>query len=157
LEENQRSCRRRAGRADRVADEPERVGDVGVNGRGELRNTRLEHALGEIVELHGELGGREVDADVLLAGDGERGVLLVVVLHLKRRAVRDQRAVGQTDAEGGADLGAFDRERIVIITFRTGRYTCPRLRGCRFHGRSDYIFRHFAKFDQYVSLTPKKV
>jgi hypothetical protein len=58
---------------------------------------------------------------MLLAGDGERGVLLVVILNLERSAVRDQSAVGQTDAEGRADLRAFNGKRVVIIVFKADR------------------------------------
>ena len=105
----------RAGRADRVADILEAVRDVRVDRSGELRNTRLQDALSEVVQLHRQLGGREVDADVLLAGDRERGILLVVVLDLKRRAVRDQSAVGQADAEGRADLGALYSKRVIVL------------------------------------------
>ena len=53
---------------------------------------------------------------MLLVVDRERGELLVVVLHLKRSTVRDQSAVGQTDAEGRTDLGAFDSEAVVVLT-----------------------------------------
>jgi hypothetical protein len=35
--------------------------------------------------------------------------------------------------------------------FEADRYFCPRLRGCRFHGRSDYIFRYDAKYAHYGS------
>ena len=79
------------------------------------------HALGEVVKLHGQFGRREVDADVLLAGNSERGVLLVVVLNLKGSAVRNQSAVRKTDAEGRADLSAFYSERVVILTVYSAR------------------------------------
>ena len=58
---------------------------------------------------------------MLLAGDSERGVLLVVVLNLKGSAVRDQCAVRKTDAEGRADLSAFYSERVVILTVYSAR------------------------------------
>ena len=52
---------------------------------------------------------------MFLRGDGQGRVLLVVVLNLKRSAVRDQSAVGQADAEGRADLSAFNGERVVVL------------------------------------------
>ena len=53
---------------------------------------------------------------MLLGRDGERCELLVVVLNLKRCAVRDKRAIRQTDAEGRTDLGTFDSEAVVVLT-----------------------------------------
>ena len=80
-----------------------------------MRDTRLEHALREVVQLQGQFGGREVDADVLLRGDRQGRELLVVVLHLQGGAVRHQRAIRQADTQRGADLGAFDGERVVVL------------------------------------------
>ena len=71
---------------------------------------------GYCVSVWREGGGERGHADVLLAGDSERGVLLVVVLNLKGSAVRNQCAVRKTDAECRADLSAFYSERVVILT-----------------------------------------
>jgi len=121
LKQDKRSGRGRAGGADGREDRLVGVGNVSVDGRRKLRNTRLQHALGKVVELHGEFGRRKVHADVLLVVDGERGELLVVVLNLKGGTVGDQSAVGQTDAEGRTDLGAFDSETIIIVLFNAAR------------------------------------
>ena len=115
LEQHQRGGRDVAGGADRLEDRLVGVGHIRIDAGRELRNTRLQHALCEVVELHGEFGRREVHTDVLLAGNRQRGELLVVVLHLERSAIGHQRTVGQTDAEGGADLRAFDGEAVVVL------------------------------------------
>ena len=60
---------------------------------------------------------------MLLVGHGERGVLLVVVLNLKGGAVGHQSAVRQTDTQGGANLGTFHGERVVVgAVYVTGEY-----------------------------------
>ena len=53
---------------------------------------------------------------MLLRSDGQRGELLVVVLHLQGGAVGHKSAVRQTDTQGGADLGALHSEGIVVLT-----------------------------------------
>ena len=63
----------------------------------------------------GRYAEREVHADVLLVGNGQRGELFVVILHLKGSAVRDQRAVGQTDTQGRTDLGTFNSKAVVVL------------------------------------------
>ena len=53
---------------------------------------------------------------MLLRSDGQRGELLVVVLHLKGSAVGHKSAVRQADTQRGADLGALHGEGIVVLT-----------------------------------------
>ena len=53
--------------------------------------------------------------DPRLAGHRQRGELLLVVLHLQRGAIGHERAVRQTDAQGGADVGALNRKRLVVL------------------------------------------
>ena len=115
LEQHQRGRRGRAGGADRLKDRFVGVGHVSVDAGRKLRNTRLENAFGEVVQLHGQFGRRKVHTDVLLAGNRQRGELFVVVLHLQRRAVGHQSAVWQTDTQGGADLRAFDGKAVVVL------------------------------------------
>ena len=49
-----------------------------------------------------------------LARNGQGGVLLVVVLDLQRGTVGHQRAVRQTDTQGGADLRTFNSKAVVV-------------------------------------------
>ena len=116
MQQHQRGGRRRAGGADRLEDVLVRVGDIGVDAGRELRNPGLEHAISEVVQRQGHLGRGEVDADVLLRSNRQRGELLLHLLHLQRSTVGDQRAIRQADAQRVADLGAFDGERIVVLT-----------------------------------------
>jgi hypothetical protein len=57
----------------------------------------------------------EVDADVLLAGNRQRGVLLVVVLNLQGGTVGHQSAIRQTNPQGRADLGTFNSKAVVVL------------------------------------------
>ena len=52
---------------------------------------------------------------MLLRINAERRKLLVVVLHLQRSAVRDQRAVRQADTQRGANFGTFGSKTVVIL------------------------------------------
>ena len=113
-EQDRRGTRRGARRTDRLVDALVGVGNVSVHRGGQLADTRLQHAVSEVVQLHGQFSRREVHANVLLVGHGERGELLVVVLHLKGSTVGHQSAVRQTDTQGGTNLGTFHGKRVVV-------------------------------------------
>ena len=115
LKQDKRGAGGRARRADRAVDALVGVRHIVIDAAGELRNTRLQHTFCEVVQLHRQFCRREVDADVLLRRHRQGRVLFVVVLHLKGSAVSHQRAIRQADAEGGADLGAFDGKAVVVL------------------------------------------
>ncbi|OBQ36114.1 MAG: hypothetical protein AN484_25880, partial [Aphanizomenon flos-aquae WA102] len=116
LQQHQRSRRSGAGSANGVADVLVAVCHISVDAGGQLADTWLEHTLCEIVQLHGQLSGGEVHADVLLAGDSQGGELLVVVLNLQGGTVSHQSAVGQTDTQGRTNLGTFNSKAVVVLT-----------------------------------------
>ena len=115
LQQHQRGAGNGAGRADAVTDALKCVCHVSVNRRGQLTDTRFQHTFREVVQLHGEFGRGEVDADMLLGSHGQRGVLLIIVLHLQGGAVSHQSAIRQTDTQRGTNLRAFNGERIVVL------------------------------------------
>ena len=112
---NSRSSWCSAGRADRVTDGCKRVCNVSVDAGSKLRDTWLENALCEIVKLHGQFSRCEVDADVLLAGNGQRCELFVVILYLKGCAVSYKRTVWKTDTQGRANFSTFNSEAVVVL------------------------------------------
>ena len=115
LQQDQRGGRRGARRTNSREDRLVGGGDIGIDAGGQLRNTGFENPFREVVQLHGQFSRGEVDTDVLLACDRQRGELLVVVLDLQGGAIGHQSAVGQTDAQGGADLRTFNGERVVVL------------------------------------------
>ena len=115
MQQDQRGGRRGARRTNSREDRLVGVGDIGIDAGGQLRNTGFENPFREVVQLHGQFSRGEVDTDVLLACDRQRGELLVVVLDLQGGAIGHQSAVGQTDAQGGADLCTFNGERVVVL------------------------------------------
>ena len=121
--QDSRRTRRGARSTDRLVDALVSICHVVVHGGSQLADTRAEHAVSKVVQLHGQFSRREVHADVLLVGHGKRGELLVVVLHLQGGTVSDQSAVRQTDTQGGANLGTFHGERVVVgAVYVTGEY-----------------------------------
>ena len=115
LQQHQCGGRGNAGSTDRVTHQTVSVGNVSVHGRGQLADTWLQDTLCEVVQLHGQFSGCEVDTDVLLAGDSQSGELFVVVLNLQGGTVSDQSAVGQTDTQCRTDLGTFNSEAVVVL------------------------------------------
>ena len=115
LQQDQRGGRRGARRADSREDRLVGVGDIGIDAGGQLRDTGFENPFRKVVQLHGQFSRGEVDTDVLLACNRQRGELLVVVLHLQGGAIGHQSTVGQTNAQGGADLRTFNGERVVVL------------------------------------------
>ena len=100
-----------------------RVSNIGVDGSGQLADTGFKHTLGKVVELHGQFGRREVHTDMLLGSNREGGELLVVVLNLKCSTVGHKSAIREADTQCGADFGAFNGERVVVLTvYVTGNY-----------------------------------
>ena len=115
LQQDQRGGRRGARRTNSREDRLVCGGDIGIDAGGQLRNTGFENPFREVVQLHGQFSRGEVDTDVLLACDRQRGELLVVVLDLQGGAIGHQSTVGQTNAQGGADLRTFNGERVVVL------------------------------------------
>ena len=114
LQQNERGAGGGAGGANRLIDVLERVRNVSVDAGRKLADTRLQHTLCEVIELHGQLSGREVHADVLLARHRKSGELFLIVLDLQRGTVGHQRAVRQTDTQRGTDFCALNGERVVV-------------------------------------------
>ena len=77
---------------------------------------RLNLALGELVERHRHLVARHVHIDVVLRGERQFLVALVLLLQIHDAAGgRDGELVGLANAQGAADLGARLGERIVVL------------------------------------------
>ena len=53
----------------------------------------------KVVQLHTQFSRGEVDADMLLGGNGQGGVLLVVILRLQGGTVGNQNAIRQADTQ----------------------------------------------------------
>ena len=116
LQQNQRGRWGRAWRADRCVDVLVRIGNVSVDAGGQLRDTRLEHALCEVIQLHRQFGTGEVNTNVLLGRNGQRGELLVIVLHLQSGTVSHQCAIRQANTQGRTDLGTFNSKAVIVLT-----------------------------------------
>ena len=115
LEQYQRGRRGSARRTNRGIDALVSVSNVCVDRGSKLAYARLQYTLCEVIQLHGEFCGGEVDADVLLVSNRQRGELLVVVLNLQGGTVSYQSAVWKTDTERRTDFSAFNGERIVVL------------------------------------------
>jgi hypothetical protein len=107
---------RAGGVGDVVADAAFSPGhNVRRDATGQVVDHGGEHALGIVVQAHGAIDRAERHVDVLLGGDDQGRALFGGVLRRQRRAVRDDIVVRQTDAQGGADLGAVLGELAVIL------------------------------------------
>ena len=93
LQQNERSRWGGARSTNRVTDVFVCVSNVCIDAGSQLRNTRLQYTLCEVIQLHGEFSGGKVHADVLLRSNSQRGELFVVVLHLQSGTVGYQRAI----------------------------------------------------------------
>ena len=116
LQQNERSRWGGARRTNCVSDCFVCVSNVSIDARSQLRNTRLQNTLCEVIQLHGEFGGGEVHTDVLLGSHGQGGELFVVVLNLQGGAVGHQSAVWYTNTQSRANFCAFNGERVVVLT-----------------------------------------
>ena len=70
---------------------------------------------------------------MLLRSNGQRGELLVVVLHLEGSTVGHESAVRQADTQRGADLGAFDGVGIVVLAVHIA-------------GQHEIVFKNLQRF-----------
>ena len=66
LQQHQRSRRSGAGGAHGVTDALVSIGNVSVDGAGQLADTWLQHTLCKVIQLHGQFGRSEVHANMLL-------------------------------------------------------------------------------------------
>ena len=115
IKQHSRSGGNGARGTDRVADALVCVGNVSVDAGGQLADTRLQDTLCEVVQLHGQFGGGEVDANVLLRSHSQGGELFVVVLSLQGGTVGHQSAVGQADTQGRTDFCTVDSKAVIVL------------------------------------------
>ena len=133
LQQDQRSRRSRTRCTNGVTNQFVGVSNVSINAGSQLRNTWLKHTFCKVIQLHCQFGRGKVNADVLLAGNRQRGVLLVVVLNLQGGSISHQCTVRQADTQSGTNFCAFNCEAVIVLTIHVA-------------GQNQVVFENLKRF-----------